>query len=59
MSKGSKPRPIKDMDKFRKNWDAIFGSKDQKSKQHEVTDLNWDGHSESRTEEKETKRRSR
>lgn len=27
MSKGSKPRPIEDRDKFNKEWDRIFGSK--------------------------------
>jgi len=32
MSKGSKPRPIPEPDKFRDNWDKIFGKKkDDKS----------------------------
>ena len=28
--KGSKPRPIKDQEQFKDNWDRIFGSKDKK-----------------------------
>ena len=48
MSKGSRPRPIKDVAKFNNNWDRIFGSKDQKSK-----------HGESRPEEKEAQTRRR
>lgn len=27
MSKGSKPRPIPEPEKFRDNWDKIFGKK--------------------------------
>lgn len=30
MSKGSTPRPIPNPDKFRDNWDRVFGSKDKK-----------------------------
>lgn len=30
MSKGSKPRPIPDQEKFWENWDKIFGSKKKK-----------------------------
>jgi len=30
MSKGSAPRPIPDPQKFRDNWDAIFGKKEKK-----------------------------
>ncbi len=28
---------------YANNWDAIFGSKDQKMKQKASTELNWDG----------------
>ena len=31
MGKGSKPRPIKDIVQFRKNWDSIFKSKKRKN----------------------------
>lgn len=41
--KGSKQRPT-DIKKYSDNWDRIFKSKNQKDKQREVTDLNWDGH---------------
>lgn len=40
--KGSKQRPT-DHEKFNDNWDRIFKSNNQKDKQKEVTDLNWDG----------------
>jgi hypothetical protein len=30
MSKGSKPRPIPEPEKFAENWDKIFGSKKKK-----------------------------
>lgn len=30
MSKGSTPRPIPNPDKFRENWDLIFGKKKEK-----------------------------
>ena len=40
--KGSKQRPT-DHKKFNDNWDKIFKSNNQKDKQKEVTDLNWDG----------------
>jgi hypothetical protein len=30
MSKGSTPRPIPNPDKFRDNWDKIFGNKKDK-----------------------------
>lgn len=30
MSKGSKPRPIKDPDKFKSEWDRIFGKHPKK-----------------------------
>ena len=30
MSKGSVPRPIPDPQKFRDNWDQIFGKKEKK-----------------------------
>jgi len=30
MSKGSRPRPIKDRKKFDDNWDRIFGKKKEK-----------------------------
>jgi hypothetical protein len=29
--------------KYADNWDRIFGSKKQKTKQKSVTELNWDG----------------
>lgn len=41
--KGSKQRPT-DIKKYSDNWDRIFKSKNQKDKQREVTDLNWDGY---------------
>lgn len=41
--KGSKQRPT-DIKKYSDNWDRIFKSKNQKDKQREATDLNWDGH---------------
>jgi hypothetical protein len=40
--KGSKQRPT-DIKKYSDNWDRIFKSKNQKDKQREATDLNWDG----------------
>ena len=33
--KGSSPRPIPDPQKFRDNWDAIFGRKPEKPKEEE------------------------
>ena len=30
MSKGSSPRPIPNPDKFRDNWDQVFGKKEKK-----------------------------
>lgn len=30
--KGSKPRPIPDKEKFDKEWDRIFGTKEQEKK---------------------------
>lgn len=30
--KGSKPRPVKDRTKFDKEWDRIFGDKEQEKK---------------------------
>jgi hypothetical protein len=30
MSKGSRPRPVQDKQKFDENWDKIFGSKKNK-----------------------------
>lgn len=38
---------------YRDNFDKIFGSKDQKQKQKEVTELNWDGDTEERHEDKD------
>ena len=40
LSKGSKPRPITDKQKFDDNWDKIFN---QRTKQQSMTELNWDG----------------
>lgn len=34
MSKGSNPRPIPDPQKFRDNWDQIFGKKEKEKKCH-------------------------
>ena len=28
---------------YQSNWDRIFGSKNQKTKQKSLTELNWDG----------------
>ena len=36
--KGSAPRPIPDPQKFRDNWDAIFGKKPKEDKKHENSD---------------------
>ena len=33
--KGSAPRPIPDPQKFRDNWDEIFGKKPKEDKKHE------------------------
>ncbi|MGY8865337.1 MAG: hypothetical protein ACKVJK_06855 [Methylophagaceae bacterium] len=33
-------------EKYRDNWDAIFGKKDQKTKQQDMTELNGDGNRE-------------
>ncbi|MGY8866526.1 MAG: hypothetical protein ACKVJK_12995 [Methylophagaceae bacterium] len=33
-------------EKYRDNWDAIFGKKDQKAKQQDMTELNGDGNRE-------------
>ena len=53
MGKGSKQRPIQDRKKFDDNWDRIFHKpkepvkitepKNQKLKQRQMTELNWDG----------------
>lgn len=48
--KGSKRRP-EDTSKYNDNWDRIFKSKNQKDKQREVTDLNWDGDDEENTKD--------
>jgi hypothetical protein len=34
--KGDKPRPIKDWDRFKSNWDEIFKKKEQDEKQKTV-----------------------
>jgi hypothetical protein len=36
MSKGSAPRPIPNPDKFRDNWDQIFGKKEKKDEEKKV-----------------------
>ena len=36
--KGSAPRPIPDPQKFRDNWDAIFGKKPKEEQKHENSD---------------------
>ena len=41
--KGSAPRKTNDQKQYADNWDKIFGNADQKQKQAQVTDLNWDG----------------
>lgn len=41
--KGSAPRINTQSQQWRDNWDRIFGAKNQKEKQAEVTDLNHDG----------------
>lgn len=41
--KGDKPRPIPDRKQYEDNWDAIFGKKNQKHKQQDLTELNGDG----------------
>ena len=33
--KGSAPRPVPDPQKFRDNWDEIFGKKPKEDKKHE------------------------
>lgn len=35
MGKGSAPRPIPNPDKFRDNWDQIFGKKKEEPKKEE------------------------
>lgn len=47
--KGSKRRP-EDQSAYSDNWDRIFKSKNQKDKQREATDLNWDGNEEESTD---------
>lgn len=45
--KGSKQRPMDiDTEKFDENWDVIFGGKNQKHKQQNMTELNADGNRE-------------
>lgn len=41
--KGSAPRKNDDNKAYGDNWEKIFGNADQKQKQAQVTDLNWDG----------------
>tara|TARA_R110000803_G_scaffold209027_1_gene278178 strand:+ start:977 stop:1174 length:198 start_codon:yes stop_codon:yes gene_type:complete len=41
--KGSAPRKNDNKKAYEDNWDRIFGNKDQKLKQKQVTELNWDG----------------
>ena len=36
MSKGSAPRPIPNPDKFRDNWDQIFGKKEKKDEEKKM-----------------------
>mgnify|MGYP003631957534 CR=1 FL=1 len=36
MSKGSRQRPVSDMDKFKANWDAIFGAKTAQKKESRI-----------------------
>lgn len=36
--KGSAPRPIPDPQKFRDNWDKIFGKKPKEEQKHENSD---------------------
>jgi hypothetical protein len=41
--KGSLPRKGDNKTAYEEGWERIFGNKDQKTKQAQVTDLNWDG----------------
>lgn len=43
--KGSTPRTNTNSKQYQDNWDKIFGKKpkDQKQKQKQHTELNWDG----------------
>jgi hypothetical protein len=41
--KGSAPRKNDDRKAYEDGWDAIFGNKNQKLKQKQLTELNWDG----------------
>ena len=41
--KGSAPRKSNDQKTYAENWDTIFGKKNQKIKQKQLTELNWDG----------------
>tara|TARA_R110000782_G_scaffold29164_2_gene72716 strand:+ start:74 stop:268 length:195 start_codon:yes stop_codon:yes gene_type:complete len=41
--KGSAPRRNDNNKAYEDNWDRIFGNKNQKQKQKELTELNWDG----------------
>ena len=41
--KGSAPRKNDNKKAYEDNWERIFGNKDQKLKQKQVTELNWDG----------------
>jgi hypothetical protein len=41
--KGSAPRKNDNKKAYEDNWERIFGNKNQKQKQKELTELNWDG----------------
>jgi hypothetical protein len=41
--KGSAPRKNNDQKTYEDNWEKIFGKKNQKVKQKQLTELNWDG----------------
>ena len=41
--KGSAPRKNDNKKAYEDNWERIFGNKDQKLKQKQLTELNWDG----------------
>ena len=56
--KGSQRRNSNDK-AYADNWDKIFGKVDQKTKQKQVTELNWDGEideSNSQVQDSRTKR---
>jgi|TARA_R110000744_G_scaffold141439_1_gene252845 hypothetical protein len=44
--KGDTPRKTNDPKAYADNWDVIFGKKDQKAKQQDMTELNGDGNRE-------------